>query len=288
MTEDKIIAHLFNSDSLADVETYRIEEIITRYPYFALPRYWLARKQRWQDKLSSNTTDTTDKQAIARARLFAHDPFVCLQYLLTPFEQPQIHSALPIAGSLVEETLPDTSSTETSERESSTPAVESETRSEVPETQKPVPASIAPADADSPTESGQPEAKLCEEEPLHSPWAEPLYTRDYFAYAGITLGEDEADLHRPTTAQMKSFTEWLRNTRRPIHRADPDSAEEETDEPESHTEAPFRVITESMANIWLQQGQPLKAIEVLEQLRLLNPEKSDYFAQRIATIRNQI
>jgi len=130
MTEDKIIAHLFNSDSLADVETYRIEETITRYPYFALPRYWLARKQRWQDKLSSNATDTTDRQAIARARLFAHDPFVCLQYLLTPFEQPQIHSALPIAGSLVEEPLPDSSSTETSERESSTPAVESETRSE--------------------------------------------------------------------------------------------------------------------------------------------------------------
>jgi len=285
MAEEKIIAHLFAADSLSDVEIYRIEETITRYPYFALPRYWLAKKELWQNQ------SLPDASALPRARLFASNPFLFLQYLHTPFEVVRQESdnsdvpanETPAASSSELSELPESSASQAfvadTEPSPQSLAPGAEEAPETPISPQSAEVVAAPPEAD----SGQEPA----EEGLTSPWVAPLYTRDYFAYAGIHLAEEEADLHKPTTAQMKSFTEWLRSTRRPLHSTDPDASEDE-DESESYKEPSFRVITESMANIWLQQGQPQKAIEILEQLRLLNPEKSDYFAQRIASIRNQI
>ncbi|SFV27985.1 hypothetical protein [Thermoflavifilum thermophilum] len=285
MTEEKIIAHLFAANSLSDVEIYRIEETITRYPYFALPRYWLAKKELWQDQ------SRPDASTLPRARLFADNPFLFLQYLHTPFDDVRQEADIREAPAIEAQAASSSASSELSEStaaEAFIANIEPSSQSLAPEAQEAseTPISLQSAEvpaAPSKADSGQEPA----EEGLSSPWVAPLYTRDYFAYAGISLAEEEADLHKPTSAQMKSFTEWLRSTRRPLHSTDPDASEDD-DASESHTEPSFRVITESMANIWLQQGQPQKAIEILEQLRLLNPEKSDYFAQRIASIRNQI
>ncbi len=48
----------------------------------------------------------------------------------------------------------------------------------------------------------------------------------------------------------------------------------------------FRIVTETMANVFLEQGYKDRAIEILEQLILDIPEKSTYFANRIKEIRN--
>ncbi|WP_373512632.1 hypothetical protein [Persicitalea sp.] len=46
------------------------------------------------------------------------------------------------------------------------------------------------------------------------------------------------------------------------------------------------LATESFAKILLKQGKIDKAIDIYEKLKLKNPEKSDYFAQKIAELDN--
>jgi hypothetical protein len=47
------------------------------------------------------------------------------------------------------------------------------------------------------------------------------------------------------------------------------------------------LVTETLANIYLQQGDKNKAIKIFEQLSLTIPEKRSYFAARIAEVRNE-
>lgn len=46
----------------------------------------------------------------------------------------------------------------------------------------------------------------------------------------------------------------------------------------------FKIVTETMANIYLKQGHKDKAIKIYRQLILVNPEKSVYFANQIQKI----
>jgi hypothetical protein len=45
------------------------------------------------------------------------------------------------------------------------------------------------------------------------------------------------------------------------------------------------VETEAMAEVWIKQGQPQKAIEIYSKLSLLNPAKSSYFALLIEELK---
>ena len=48
----------------------------------------------------------------------------------------------------------------------------------------------------------------------------------------------------------------------------------------------FKNVTETMAKIYLQQGNKTMAIKIYEQLMIDNPKKSVYFANRIKEINN--
>jgi hypothetical protein len=111
---------------------------------------------------------------------------------------------------------------------------------------------------------------------------DPYHTIDYFASQGIKLVLEE----HPTDKfgqQLKSFTDWLKVLKRvPAKKM----AEELVDEPADPAIAHFaaksledrETITETMAQVLLQQGKFEKAAEIYQKLALRVPEKSAYFA----------
>lgn len=118
---------------------------------------------------------------------------------------------------------------------------------------------------------------------------EPLHTTDYFASQGIKLSEVVQPGDK-MGRQLKSFTEWLK-TMKKIH---PDGLKEKTAadaviDPSVQALAEKsnkeeEVLTESMAEVYLQQGKTNKAKEIYEKLSLLNPSKNAYFAAKINEI----
>lgn len=152
---------------------------------------------------------------------------------------------------------------------------------------------------DLPETSNQPETVLPPGELF-----QPLFSRDYFASQGIRLTDTLInDTKRPTMAELRSFTDWLKTTRRsgqsPAATSLPGMKRapgEEGDEDPALTEAVERmathsldnreeIVTEAMAEVWNRQGQPGKAVHIYEKLGLLNPGKSSYFAGKISEIK---
>ena len=112
---------------------------------------------------------------------------------------------------------------------------------------------------------------------------EPLHATDYFASLGIKLSGEI----QPTDKlgkQLKSFTEWLK-TMKKIH-SDQQArqngqAEITVQKLAENSNKQQEVVTESMADVLLQQGKAKKAIEVYKKLSLLDSSKSAYFAAKI-------
>ena len=116
---------------------------------------------------------------------------------------------------------------------------------------------------------------------------EPLHRSDYFASVGIKLSE-EIKPGDKLGKQLKSFTDWLK-TMKKIHEEQLPQQNEQSDiliqkmAEKSNTEG--EVLTETMAEVLLQQGKYAKATEVYQKLSLLNPAKSIYFAAKIEQIK---
>lgn len=117
----------------------------------------------------------------------------------------------------------------------------------------------------------------------------PLYATDYFASQGIKLRE-EALPNDKLGKQLKSFTEWLK-TMKKVHDNKLPAGSEVLDRSvqklaeKSNKEE--QVITESMADVFLQQGKLHKAKEIYEKLSLLDPAKIAYFAAKIDQIQKK-
>ncbi len=115
---------------------------------------------------------------------------------------------------------------------------------------------------------------------------EPLFASDYFASQGIKLSEDLQSGDK-LGKQLKSFTEWLKGMKK-IHENKESSVSEQIDLAVQHlaekSNIDANIITESMAEAYLQQGKMKKARETFEKLSLINPAKSAYFAAKIESI----
>ena len=115
---------------------------------------------------------------------------------------------------------------------------------------------------------------------------EPYHTVDYFASQGIRLKEEKLG-NDPLSTQVKTFTQWLRSMKK-IH-ADEQAKmgvkeEEQVIRIADNSNKEDAVLTETMAQVLLQQGKKSKAIELYRKLSLLHPEKSSYFASLIEKI----
>jgi len=117
---------------------------------------------------------------------------------------------------------------------------------------------------------------------------EPYHTVDYFASQGIKIDvivEPKDKLGK----QLKSFTDWLKTMKRigptPANLSIDTEAEKEVVHHAASSITKDEIITETMAEVLAKQGKIDKAIEVYEQLRLINPDKNAYFAIKIQQLK---
>lgn len=117
---------------------------------------------------------------------------------------------------------------------------------------------------------------------------EPYHTIDYFASQGIKLQQSDFSKDK-FGKQLKSFTEWLRSMKR-LPQPSADGAIDEATQHSiqviaEHSFEEKEIVTETMAEVWIKQGNKEKAIDTLHKLSLQNPSKSHYFAAKIEQLK---
>lgn len=116
---------------------------------------------------------------------------------------------------------------------------------------------------------------------------EPYHTVDYFASQGIKEKSEGIPKDR-FSHQLKSFTEWLKSmkkiTEEGIETQLDAGSEAKVQTLASHSIADTEILTETMAEVWIKQGDWQKAAEVYHKLSLQNPSKSHYFAAKIKSL----
>src|SRR5438477_1974567 len=122
--------------------------------------------------------------------------------------------------------------------------------------------------------------KMTEEAAEEGLTFEPYHTVDYFASQGIKFVPEEKPADH-FGKQLKSFTEWLKTMKRlpqsEITKSADPSSERKVQQLADHSITEEEVVTETMAEVWVKQGNKAKAIETYNKLSLLNPGKSAYF-----------
>lgn len=117
---------------------------------------------------------------------------------------------------------------------------------------------------------------------------EPLHTTDYFASQGIKLSE-EVKPDDKLGKQLRSFTDWLK-TMKKVHEQKLPSGNPALDitvqniADKSNQEE--EIVTESMADVYKDQGKKARAKEIYHKLSLLDPSKSAYFAAKIDSLKD--
>ena len=119
----------------------------------------------------------------------------------------------------------------------------------------------------------------------------PYYTIDYFASQGIKLGDDIKPADR-FGSQLKTFTSWLKEMRRlPEAEVVLKFSAFEQNKVEKMAQNSLtgeNAITEAMAQVWIKQQNPQKAIDIYKKLSLQNPAKSAFFAAKIEFLKKQL
>lgn len=122
------------------------------------------------------------------------------------------------------------------------------------------------------------------------PVFEPYHTVDYFASQGIRYTEEEKPRDK-FGLQLKSFTDWLKTMKKlpvsEISKTVEAQSEKKVEQMAEQSLSEREVLTESMAEVWIKQGNPEKALEVYQKLSLLEPSKSVYFAAKIEALQKK-
>jgi hypothetical protein len=260
---NKLTFSLFRKNSLEQCSTEEIEHLAKQYPYFSSAQLLLAAKQKQTDH------PEFEKQLISTS-LHVNNP-LWLDHLL---------NSKPTTGKIViEEKI---IQTEVDEEPNNDELVLERSRHEFVVASKPE-EKITSTPAPILSVIGKVEPK----DPALV--FEPYYTVDYFASQGIKTNIEEKPKDR-LGQQLKSFTEWLKTIRQlppqQIAAMNTDSgSEEKVVQLATHSLDEENVDTEAMAEVWIKQGQPEKAIKIYEKLSLLNPSKSSYFAVLIEKLK---
>lgn len=135
-----------------------------------------------------------------------------------------------------------------------------------------------------------PSIRHVKDQPADLPIFEPYHTIDYFASLGIKL--NNAVPSDKLGRQLKSFTEWIRTMKRlpesqlPENLADSGEARAIEALAAGSIEAK-EVLTETMAEVLVKQGNIPAALKVYRKLSLAHPDKSAYFADKIENLKKR-
>lgn len=271
------------------------------HPYLAPAQFLLVKKLQQQG-------DPSFKLKAQKAALYYHEPVAFEAFLLAeePFfaaPAPQIDEQERVESQPLEQ-LPATTPAKAPEAliaaeniVENTPALIQEKASIEAVSLKEAPApDIELAEnpiADESGESSEPPIKMPVLPSLNmavaadAPLFEPFHTVDYFASQGIKLSQEELPKDK-FGKQLMSFTAWLKTMKKlpateSAKNMDP-QAEEKVEHLAAHSVSNPEVVTETMAEVWIKQGQPQKAAEVYRKLSLRYPSKKVYFAAKIQNL----
>ncbi len=290
LTQEKALFHVSGKLNLSQVKADTLQEVADAFPYFAPAQYFLA------SKLGIEKTERSKAQA-QKANLYFSNPY-WLMY--------QLQHGL---ANEVDETMPGTTpSFTTVPAGMAVPTVEAvkeimrkiDRLDEVrDEEEEPLPEG---AETESPIDADESESKIAgmlsdQLAEFKKPLAEDakldieqekqrLHTIDYFASQGIKIDLSSIPQDKLTRHLLK-FTDWLKqikqvNPAELVENLEMEKAVAETAQTSNETR---EVITETMAEVLIKQGQVDKAIQVLIKLSFLNPEKSSYFAAKIEQLK---
>ena len=247
MTHHSLFKHIFHQDITDPGSQEMLEQVIKDYPYFSAAHYFLLNK--------ISDSDTNYYITAALTALHFGNPFL-LNYHLTKKE----NTSTAVADALAKRVHSDSDIKEKVEEAEVLPAV-----------------------------AGLSTATLANDKIPEELVFEPLYTTDYFASQGIKLSE-EIQSSDKLGKQLKSFTEWLK-TMKKVHDSKLPEGNEQLDSAVQHlaeiSNREAEIITEAMADAYLQQGKTAKTIEIYQKLSLLNPLKSAFFAAKIDQLNNK-
>jgi hypothetical protein len=249
---DQLVQSFFNKKTLQDCSIDELQSLAEHYPYFNVAQFLLTKK------LKEENWEAYTKNA-RKTAIYFENPF-WLDFILNQKknsgkeEKPINFSGSSESKSIIaEENMTD----------SDTLAKEEEIK-------------IAPLKTEPLPDTNTPLV------------FEPLHTVDYFASQGIALKEEE----RPADKfgrQLRSFTEWLKTMKKlpaaEIAKETDIISEKKVVTLAEHSLENRTVMTETMAEVWIKQGHPEKAIEVYYKLSLLEPGKSAYFAGLIEKLK---
>ncbi|OLY92837.1 hypothetical protein SAMN05444008_11918 [Cnuella takakiae] len=262
---DLIAQQVFQKD-FAFCTLDELEQYAAANPYFAAAQFLLTKKLQ-------ETNPTRYQRQVQKAALYFHQPAAFEAFLLAPEFEPT--QAVP---EILEE------------EPSILVAPENETEDEAIATEILEP---APAPEAEPVAAEKPFAlpvlpKLNAEPSADALAFEPFHTVDYFASQGIKLSQ--ADLPKDKFGkQLMSFTAWLKTMKKlpaseHAKNMDP-QAEARVETMAAHSVNSSDIVTETMAEIWIKQGQPAKATEIYKKLSLLHPSKKAYFAAKLENLK---
>jgi hypothetical protein len=258
---DQLAQVLLNRTSLSDCSIEELEELSARYPYFSAAQYLLIKRQ--------NISNTQNADALHKAALHAYQP-LSLQNIFTLHEDQK-------GFENVSDFKQETKSFDVNPAPAQSEEKGFENVEEPIELSADVQMPIAPLVIPEPTSTALPEITF-----------EPFHTVDYFASQGIKLSQKEIG-NDNLGKQLKSFTEWLKTMKRIVANETPNAVDTKGESKvinlAAHSLQKSDVLTESMAEVWIKQGNMEKAAEVYNKLSLLNPSKKAYFASKIESLK---
>jgi hypothetical protein len=317
-TVTSLVRSIFQKESLDDCSLEELQAMARQYSYFTPVQFLLAEKLR-------STNENLYKEQLQKLSLHFNNP-LWLDHLLnsnraeefiadagsdTPetknivSEQGREHAPKELTMMTGEQTTPETivNERETNPLPASSESIKHEILQSIEMNEKPgeqladannidaeIETTASSVEENNESSIAMPALPDLNSEPAGTELTfQPYHTVDYFASQGIKFVPEEKPTDR-FGKQLKSFTDWLKTMKRlpqtEIPKVTDIVAEEKVEQMAEHSIDEGEVVTETMAEVWLKQGNKEKAIETYHKLSLLDPDKSAYFASLAEQLKN--